>query len=118
SYRSAHPESAEGLLTTISALGVDKVVLDYTLPEDLADALASLLGPSQRRLSLAAIEHRGRARLCAPDRHERAAAIERAEACLRRAAEAGATMCILGLGACTMPWNEDEVASLHARDEW
>jgi hypothetical protein len=94
----------------LEGLGAEAMALDPTLPEEVAEAIEGL--------PVAAVMWRGRARLCASEKDERAVAIAAAERAVRRAGTSGAGMCVVALGAADVRWDAANAARLFARDEW
>src|SRR5437867_3610591 len=86
-------ESAKGIAMRLSSLGAEAIALDATLPEELALALLA------SELPVVAVEWRGRARLCAPDKDERTVAVDTAGRALRRAGDRGVKLGVITLGA-------------------
>ena len=106
-YRPARAGARE-IVARLVGLGAEEIAIDPTLPDELAQEV-------MQGSPVAAIEWRGRARLCAEDREERAAAVAAAERALRRA---GAGICVVALGATPVAWEEAEVARRFGRDQW
>ncbi|HJZ84979.1 MAG TPA: hypothetical protein VKN99_07385 [Polyangia bacterium] len=112
-WRPERPAGPQALVDGLRALGAERVVLDSTLPTDLAAEVLTLRG-----VEVAALEQAGRARLCAPERAERAAAAEAATRVIEQAAQAGVPVCVLALGSIAASWEPADLARAFARDEW
>jgi hypothetical protein len=114
--RPARPAGPFAVLSPLLALGAPALVIDATLPDELAEALCD--STKRTEVTVLAREVAARARLCALDRAERQAATERISDLLRRSGAAGIGLYLVELGSTDQKWDPGQVALRFARGEW